>query len=273
MDIAAGKERSVLVIMLKIDSLTIAYGKHLAVKDAHLKVYPGEVVALIGPNGAGKSSLIKGISGVNRIRSGSIRFADQDIITLNPVQRARIMAVVSQVQNLGGAFTVEQTVMLGRTAHMNWLGKASREDLGQIEAAMENTNILALKSRKLAELSGGEQQRVFLARALAQTTPLLLLDEPTNHLDLHHQVSFLSLMRRLVIEKNLAALLAMHDLNLVSLYADRLVLIVGGEIVAEGTPKKVLTESLISKAYNFPVKVIQHSETGNPLILPSITQG
>jgi len=267
-DLTSGKNRGVLVIMLSIDSITMAYGENVAINNVSFEVYPGEVLALIGPNGAGKSTLIRGISGVHGIRSGSIRYDDRNLTTLSPLQRARILAVVSQVQHLGGAFTAEQTVMLGRTAYMNWLGKAGRQDLKQVQEAIKHTNLEMLRKRRLAELSGGEQQRVFLARALAQDTPVMLLDEPTNHLDLHHQVSFLSLLRHLVKEKKTATLLALHDLNLVALYSDRVILLVEGEIVAQGKPEDVLTETAISEAYGLPVKVIRYADNTIPFIIP-----
>lgn len=255
--------------MLEVKGLSIAYGNHLAVKDVSLSVSPGEVVAIIGPNGAGKSTIIRAISGVVSKTSGQIQFSGADLSSLKPVERAKILAVVPQARQLGGAFTVEQSIMMGRTAHMNWLGQAQEADHNSVKQAMQDTNTLALADRKLAELSGGEQQRVLLARALAQKTPVLVLDEPTNHLDLQHQTIILSLVRKQAIENGLAVFMALHDLNLVSLYADRVALIVDGKLTALGEPKEVLKEQKISEAYNISVQVFEHPDYQMPIIFPN----
>lgn len=269
MDPAPGENRGLLVTVLEIKSLNVAYGSKQVLHDISLTTSPGEIVALIGPNGAGKSTLIRAISGVIPIMSGSIVSANQDLIQMSTNQRARVLSVVPQIRQLGGAFTVEQTVMIGRTAHMNFLGQPSRKDHEQIRLAMQNTNTNHLAHRRVAELSGGEQQRVLLARALAQDTPVLLLDEPTNHLDLKHQAAFLSLVRTMTIENGLAVIMALHDLNLVSLNADRVALVVEGHLSASGVPKNVLTAENISAAYQTPVQVIPHPDNKNPLILPA----
>jgi len=223
---------------------------------------------MVGPNGAGKSTLIRAISGILPINTGNVHFGDQKITALTYAARARILGVVPQARQLGGAFTVEQTVMLGRTAYMGWLGKASNDDIAAVRWAMEQTSVLDLAQRKNAELSGGEQQRVLLARALAQKTPVLLLDEPTNHLDLQYQISFLKLLRELTGQESLAVLMAMHDLNQVATYADRVIFLVSGEILALGAPEDVLTVENIISAYNVPVEIIRHPKYGTPLILP-----
>jgi iron complex transport system ATP-binding protein len=133
---------------------------------------------------------------------------------------------------------------------------------------MERTRTDALAERRVGELSGGEQQRVLLARALAQATPILLLDEPTTHLDLQHQSGLLNLVRQQVDEKNLAVLVVLHDLNLAGLYADRVLMLVSGEVQAEGEPHQVLTEDLLTQVYQVPVNVIPHPDYGTPLVLP-----
>ncbi|MBN2045254.1 MAG: ABC transporter ATP-binding protein [Anaerolineales bacterium] len=253
--------------MLSLKDLVIDYGENRVVDQVSLSVEPGEVVALIGPNGAGKTSLVRGISGVTEITSGSVTFNQIDLISLKPQQRARIMAVVPQLSFMGGAYVVEQAVMMGRTAHMSWLGNPSDEDWRHVEAAMEVTKTKSLTGRRIAELSGGEQQRVMLARSLAQNSPLMVLDEPTNHLDLQHQGAILSLVRQQCRVRKLAVLMVLHDLNLVSLFADKAVLIVGGRLLASGTPDQVLTEEMISAAYQTELDVIPHPRTSNPIIL------
>lgn len=253
--------------MLKINDLTIDYGTNRVVDQVSLQVALGEVVALIGPNGAGKTSLVRGISGVTEITSGTVTFDDTDLTHLDPPHRARIMAVVPQVSYLGGAFTVEQVVMMGRTAYMSWVGKPTEKDHKVVAQAMQSTKITRLAGRRIAELSGGEQQRVMLARALAQSTPLLVLDEPTNHLDLQHQGTLLSLVREQAYECNLAVLMVLHDLNLVSLFADKAALMVSGRLAAFGAPGDVLSVETVSQAYQANIEVIHHPENNTPIIL------
>jgi len=230
----------------------------------------GEILALIGPNGAGKSTLIRAVSGVINVDKGSLSYDDQDLRALSISERATILGVVPQARPLGGAFSVEQTVLLGRTAHMNFLGRTKPEDQEIARWAMAKTGVEDLAQRRNAELSGGEQQRVLLARALAQQTPVLLLDEPTNHLDLEHQIKFLSLIQELARQENLAVLIALHDLNQVSQYADRVALLVDGQLMAQGSPAEVLTEENLHAAYNTRVQIIRDIDGQPPVILPKL---
>ncbi len=256
--------------MLEITNLTVAYGRRIVLHSVSLSVAEGEILALIGPNGSGKTTLIRAASGVIAPRSGEILAGGHPLTRLSPAQRARRIAVVPQARQLGGAFTVEQAVMLGRTAYMGWLGRAGESDHQIVQQALEQTQLTAFAMRKIAQLSGGEQQRVLLARALAQSTPVLLLDEPTNHLDLNHQVQLLSLVRRLCRQRGLAVLMAMHDLNLVSAFADRVALLVAGRILTSGLPSEVLRPEHIAAAYQARVEVIPHPLSGLPLVFPEI---
>ncbi len=252
----------------EISSLTVYYKTVKVLENISLQVEPGEIVALIGPNGAGKSTLIRAITGVVAMKTGRLQYGDQDLRHISPAKRARVLGVVPQAQPVGGALTVEQTVLLGRTARMNWLGQASADDLSAAHWAMEKTKIEHLAERRNAELSGGEQQRVLLARALAQQTPVLLLDEPTNHLDLQHQINFLSLVYDLARQEKLAVLMALHDLNQVSMYADRVALMVKGRLLALGSPSEVLTEENLHHAYQTRVQILSGIDGYPPLILP-----
>jgi iron complex transport system ATP-binding protein len=166
------------------------------------------------------------------------------------------------------AYTVWETVLLGRTPYLGFLGQVSgiveeiaRQSLGRVSA-------LPFADRRVGELSGGEQQRVLLARALCQSTPILLLDEPTAHLDLQYQVGLLELVSELAHKDNLAVLVALHDLNLAAHYADRIALMVAGEIKAQGKPGQVLLPDLIRDAYCLPVQVVKHPFLDIPLVLP-----
>ena len=259
--------------MLDINSLSVAYDQRNVLNDLSMNIAPGEIFAIIGPNGVGKSTLIRAISGVHPIRSGSIRVDGKDLTQLTPMQRARYMAVVPQARELPGAYTVYQVVLLGRTPYLNWFGQPTKSDHKFVFRALEDTQTTDLAERKIGELSGGEQQRVLLARALTQDTPILLLDEPTTHLDLEHQSSLLNLVSRLAQKKNLAVLMALHDLNLAAQYATQVGLLLQGKLQAIGAPSEVLTQDNLSSAYNVPVKVIPHPDYGSPLIIPDGREG
>ncbi|MCX6101180.1 MAG: ABC transporter ATP-binding protein, partial [Candidatus Bipolaricaulota bacterium] len=190
------------------------------------------------------------------------------LLSLSPMQRARSLAVVPQAASMPPAFTVWETVLMGRTPYLNFLGQVSAKDEAIARLALQKVDAQHLSERRVGELSGGEQQRVLLARALAQSTPILLLDEPTSNLDLHYQIGFMETVSALARQDNLAVLVALHDLNLAARYADRVALMVDGEIKATGTPRQVLTPELISAAYHLPVQVIPHPFANVPLVLP-----
>lgn len=268
MDSASRQAGGLLVAMLKTESISIAYGPNIVVQDVSLEVAPGEILALIGPNGAGKTTLVRAVSGTVPIISGRVCVDGQDLSQFTTSQRARLLAVVPQARQLGGAYTVEQAVMMGRTAYMSWLGRESESDKAAVHLALHQANLEDFAHRSIAQLSGGEQQRVLLARALAQSTPVLLLDEPTNHLDLQHQTNLLSLVKNLAQKKQLSVMMAMHDLNLVSFFADKVALLVNGRLICYGTPQKVIQADFISEAYQTPVEIVSHPITGVPIIFP-----
>lgn len=252
--------------MLRIENLSVSYNSRQILHDISLTVQSGEMLALIGPNGAGKSTLIRAASGVIPF-SGQVRTNGDTFHALTPIQRSRYIAVVPQAILLPPAFTVWETVLMGRTPHLGFLGQTSRADEELARRALERVHAENLSDRRVGELSGGESQRVLLARALCQSTPILLLDEPTAHLDMQYQVSLLELVQKLVREDNLAVLVALHDLNLAARYADRVALMVAGRITALGSPREVLTPELISHAYCLPVDVVEHPLSGGPLVL------
>jgi len=265
-----------MIVMQKdelfIKSLTVAYGERRVLNRVCLSIKSGEITAVIGPNGAGKTTLIKAVSGVVELSEGLISVFDRDITHLADGEKARFLAVVPQAKELPGGFSVYQTVMLGRTPYLGWLGYPDKTDHVIVDMALEKTNLKSLANHPVGHLSGGEQQRVLLARALAQNTPALLLDEPTTHLDLHHQTVFLTMLKDLVLERSLAVLMVLHDLNLVGAYADRVALLVDGEIQVIGTPEEVMTQENLARAYQVDVQVIPHPVTGLPLVIPERLQ-
>ncbi len=256
--------------MIQIQNLSVNYAARRVLTDINLQVQEGEILALLGPNGSGKSTLLRAICSAIPSARGTISISAQNINSLKPAERARMISVVPQNAMLPAAFTAWETVLLGRTPHINFLGRISPRDETIARAALEKVDALALADRFMGELSGGEQQRILLARALSQAAPILLLDEPTTYLDLQHQMSLLSLVRKLAQEEGLTILIALHDLNLAARCADRVLLLVNGQQRALGTVKQVLRADVIADAYSWPVQVIDHPFQDAPLILPGL---
>jgi iron complex transport system ATP-binding protein len=254
--------------MLKINNLSAFYGDRQILHEIQLEVDSGEIVALLGPNGAGKSTLIRSISGVIPIRSGNIFVDQKDVTSLSTMERARHISVVPQAISMPPAFTVWETVLLGRTPYLNFLGQTSAKDEAIARQALEQVDVFHLIDKRMDEISGGEQQRVLLARTLAQDTPILLMDEPTTHLDISHQIDLLKLITKQAKEKKLTVLVALHDLNLASMFADRIAIVQNGLLCVAGTPQETLTSEIINSVYQVPVHIVPHPETGVPFVIP-----
>ncbi len=262
--------------MLEVNSVTAGYGAKIVLRDLTFQIPEGTVLALIGPNGSGKTTFIRAASGVLPLQAGRILAGAQDVHKMGSQQRARLIAVVPQARAIPPAFNVEEVVALGRTPYLNWLGKLSARDQQVIDQVLEQTDLARFKTSNVAELSGGEQQRLFLARALAQEAPLLLMDEPTTHLDLQHQVNLMQRIYRLAHPseydlstgvKPRTVVVAIHDLNLISRYADLVGLLVEGRLIELGKPQDVLRPDLLSRAYNLSLSVVKDSR-GHIMVAP-----
>jgi iron complex transport system ATP-binding protein len=252
--------------MLSIEDVTICYEARMVLHNVALRASAGEVLALIGPNGVGKSTLVRACSGTLKPIGGRITIDGRDVYRLRVEDRAKLLAVVPQAIRLPESFSVFDTVLMGRTPYLGWLGRESEIDRSAVQSALDRTCLLDLADRPIGELSGGEQQRVLIARALAQSARTLLLDEPTAHLDLRHQASVLSLVCDLAHDENYVVVIALHDLNLAAQYADRVALLSNAGVAAIGTPEEVLTEKNLSPAYGLRITVYEHPAHGAPLV-------
>ncbi|MGD8759315.1 MAG: ABC transporter ATP-binding protein [Anaerolineales bacterium] len=252
---------------LKFDRATFGYGSRAVLKDVSLTVQPGEVVAVVGPNGVGKSTLVKAASGILPLMAGCVSIAGDNLQKMAPAQRARRVAVVPQAIQLPPAFLSVDVVLSGRTPYLGWLQREGERDRQIARHVMQRTHTLEQANRPVGELSGGEQQRVLIARALTQQAQIMLLDEPTAHLDLQHQNSILKLVRDLAKKDGLAVLLTLHDLNLVARFADRVALLSDGGLRKVGLPNEVLTPEELAPVYGITIHVVPHPIYGTPLVL------
>ncbi len=232
------------------------------VRDVSLHVAQGELVGLLGPNGSGKSTLLRMIYRILKPASGSVEVSGSDVWRSSARDNARAMAVLAQENTSEFELLVRDVVLMGRTPHQSPFARDSAEDFHIVAQALERVDAKYLSERMFSTLSGGEKQRVLMARALAQQAPLLVLDEPTNHLDVRHQFELMNLIRSL----GLTALAALHELPLAAHYCDRLYLLKDGVLVAEGTPSEVLTPEIIADVYGVRALVRPSPRSGKPLI-------
>jgi iron complex transport system ATP-binding protein len=248
----------VVGVTVALDGVEILHGVDLVVD-------PGEWVTVIGPNGAGKSTLLRAIGGLLPF-AGQIRLFGQESRQLRRRERARLVATVPQAPVVPPGMPVLDYVLLGRNPYIPPLGRESAADLAAVAEVLRRLDLVGFADRRLATLSGGEQQRVFLARALAQGASLLLLDEPTTALDIGHQQEVLELVDGLRRAHGLTVVASMHDLSTAGEYADRMVLLAGGVVVADGPAARVLTEDLLATHYRARVRVMPG--TRGPLVVP-----
>ena len=227
----------------------------------------GEFLGLIGPNGSGKTTLLRALAGRMPPTSGEVLLEGAPMRSRPRREVARTLAVVPQISSPPFEFTVGEVVAMGRTPHLGRLEGEGPGDRAAIERAMALTHTERLRERPVTELSGGEFQRVVIARALAQQAPVMLLDEPAAHLDIGHQVDIFDLLLRLKRDEGRSLLCVSHDLNLAARYCDRLIAMAAGEVAAEGTPSEVLTEECVSELYRCSVRV-EAGPGGRPRITP-----
>lgn len=238
--------------------LCVSVPKKRIVDCVSIHVDEGEFVGLLGPNGSGKSTMLKTIYRTMKRESGEVDLDGRDVDTLPLKESALMLSVVTQHNYFNFDFKVEEVVMMGRTPHKRSMEMDNEEDRRIVRDALEKVNMYEMKDRNFSSLSGGEQQRIILARALAQQTPCLVLDEPTNHLDIKYQLEVLDIVKGL----GCTTLCALHDLNLAAEYCDRIYILLDGRIVEEGPPDEVITEEMIRDVYGVRSSVERNPHTG-----------
>jgi iron complex transport system ATP-binding protein len=253
--------------------LTLAYEDRLVVEGLDLAVPHGRVTVIVGPNACGKSTLLRALGRLLRPRRGAVLLDGTELARMPSRAIARAVGVLPQTPVPPEGITVADLVSRGRQPHQSWWRQWSQADERAVAEALERTGTADLADRQVEELSGGQRQRVWIAMALAQDTGILLLDEPTTYLDIAHQVEVLDLMRRLNRERGRTVVAVLHDLNQAARYADHLVAMKSGRIVAQGAPRDVVTADLVHEVFGLRSVVVPDPVTGDPLVVPAAPWG
>ncbi|MBP2146506.1 iron complex transport system ATP-binding protein [Methanofollis sp. W23] len=252
--------------MIRAEDLDVRYGDVQVLDAVSLAVNEGSFIGILGPNGCGKTTLIRTISRVINPAAGAVYVDGREIAGYSPRELATRLGAVPQETMVSFGFTVEEIVQMGRHPYLGRLSSMKEADYAVCQKAMDLTSTAHLADRLITEISGGERQRVLIARALAQQPRAMLLDEPTSHLDINHQIEVLSIIRGLTPEVTVVAVF--HDLNLAAYFCDRLILMERAKIVAAGSPEEVLTDAHIRQVFGVPMMVRTHPLTGRPYLVP-----
>jgi iron complex transport system ATP-binding protein len=256
------------MVDLSIEGVDCFYDSAKVLENVQFSVKTGTFLGILGPNGSGKTTLLKSISRVLKPRKGTILLDDANVYKMKSREVAKHMAVVPQDSSIAFSFTALDIVLMGRTPHLSRLETESPKDLAIARKAMEYTKTWYLAQRPVTELSGGEKQRVIIARALTQEPKILLLDEPTSHLDISNQLEILDLLKHLCTEKKLLIISVFHDFNLAARYCDSIIMLKQGKIVAAGKTVETLTSNIITNVFEIDVIVNKHPVTDLPYVIP-----
>lgn len=256
--------------IINIENLNFGYGERQILNNLSLSIDKKKLVGILGPNGCGKSTLLKNILGYLHISSGTIKIANKNSKEFSQKEKSKLISLVPQKSQLMSAMSVEEFVLMGRLPHLenSWKGY-SREDRELAEKALNSLDLERFKKRTATTLSGGEFQRVLLARTITQDTEIILLDEPTSALDLNHAIELMEKVKEIVRKEGKTAVAVLHDLNLASLFCDELIMLKNGKLFCKGTPKEVLTKENLKEVYNLQCDIF-YGENDFPYIIPKI---
>jgi iron complex transport system ATP-binding protein len=253
---------------LESRNLTLSYGARPVVQDLTVALPPGKVSIIVGSNACGKSTLLRGLARLLRPGSGTVLLGGKDIHSRSTREVAKVLGLLPQSPVAPDGLTVAELVGRGRYPHQGWFRQWTARDEEAVRTALAATNTLELSGRGVDELSGGQRQRVWIAMALAQETDILLLDEPTTFLDLAHQVEVLDLVADLNRNRGTTVAIVLHDLNLAARYADHLIAMKAGQVVAEGAPSTVVTRELVAEVFGLQSRIIADPVSGTPMVVP-----
>lgn len=251
--------------ILRIENLETNYEKFTVFKDLNLEIKKGLVTTIIGPNGCGKSTLLKTIGRIIKQKSGSVYLQGQELHKIHTKQIAKHLALLPQNPVAPAQLKVEELISYGRYPHRNNVNKLTKEDKATIEWAMDITKTLSFRNREIANLSGGQRQKVWLAMALAQQTEILLLDEPTTYLDMAHQLEVLQIVERLNREQKKTIVMVLHDINHASRFSHQIITMKEGEIVKIGTPGEIITPAVLEEVFRIHARVMIDPANGAPV--------
>ena len=252
---------------IQLSHVTACYREKPVLQNISLTIAAGEMVGILGPNGAGKSTLFSVLSGLLAPAAGSVEVFGNDIRRMAPDARAKAISVVPQDLDIPVPYTVEEIVMMGRTASIGRFSNPSPQDRQSVERALVYTDVADIRHSPLNELSGGERQRAIVAMVLAQEPRIILMDEATSHLDINHRLEIMQLVERLNRDDGVTVLMISHDLQIAAEFSQRLILLDHGNLVADGTPSEVLTEDMLRRVYHCDVRVHQDPHSGGISIL------
>lgn len=254
--------------ILNVENIEFSYDKASLLEDIDFNVPSGSFVSILGPNGSGKTTLLKNLCGLLSPRKGTISLRNRKIGSFKHKEFAKTVAVVHQSSNVGFSFSVFDTVLMGRFPYIKKLQGETTEDIKAAEEAMKSTGVWHLREKDIREISGGERQRVMIARALTQEPELLILDEPISNLDIKFQINILQVCKKLNKEKGITIVTTLHDINLAGQYSDYILLLNKGKLVSQDEPKNVLTVENIEKVYEIKVELLNRDGHEFPYIVP-----